>query len=123
MSFSDAEIEQFMTDGDVVLRRGFSREAAAEGQAFVWRKLALPPDDPAAWHQRMIHVRELFSNDPFDRENTFTSATIEVAENQKVVSTGPYGIVRHPMYASASLYLLGTPLALGSYWGLSQSPR
>jgi len=51
------------------------------------------------------------------RENTFTSATIEVAENQKVISTGPYAIVRHPMYASASLYLLGTPLALGSYWG------
>jgi protein-S-isoprenylcysteine O-methyltransferase Ste14 len=52
------------------------------------------------------------------RENTFTSATIEVAENQKVISTGPYAIVRHPMYASALLYLLGTPLALGSYWGL-----
>jgi protein-S-isoprenylcysteine O-methyltransferase Ste14 len=40
------------------------------------------------------------------RENTFTSATIEVAENQKVISTGPYAIVRHPTYASASLYLL-----------------
>lgn len=52
------------------------------------------------------------------RENTFTSATIEVAENQKVISTGPYARVRHPMYASAILYLLGTPLALGSYWGL-----
>jgi protein-S-isoprenylcysteine O-methyltransferase Ste14 len=52
------------------------------------------------------------------RENTFTSATIEVAENQTVISTGPYAIVRHPMYASASLYLLGTPLALGSYYGL-----
>jgi protein-S-isoprenylcysteine O-methyltransferase Ste14 len=52
------------------------------------------------------------------RENRFTSATIEVAENQKVISTGPYAIVRHPMYASALLYLLGTPLALGSYWGL-----
>jgi len=51
------------------------------------------------------------------RENTFTSATIEVAENQKVISTEPYAIVRHPMYASGSLYLLGTPLALGSYWG------
>jgi len=51
------------------------------------------------------------------RENTFTSATIEVAENQKVISTGPYAIVRHPMYASASLYLFGTPLALGSMWG------
>ena len=52
------------------------------------------------------------------RENSFTSATIEIAENQKVVSTGPYSVVRHPMYASALLYLIGTPLALGSYWGL-----
>jgi len=52
------------------------------------------------------------------RENTFTSATIEIAENQTVISTGPYAIVRHPMYASALLYLIGTPLALGSWWGL-----
>ena len=52
------------------------------------------------------------------RANPFTSATIEVAEAQTVIATGPYAIVRHPMYASASLYLLGTPLALGSYWGL-----
>lgn len=51
------------------------------------------------------------------KENTYTSATIEVVENQKVISTGPYALVRHPMYASASLYLIGTPLALGSYWG------
>jgi protein-S-isoprenylcysteine O-methyltransferase Ste14 len=52
------------------------------------------------------------------RENTFTSATIEVAPGQTVISTGPYALVRHPMYASALLYLVGTPLALGSYWGL-----
>jgi protein-S-isoprenylcysteine O-methyltransferase Ste14 len=52
------------------------------------------------------------------RSNPFGSATIEVAEHQTVVSTGPYAIVRHPIYASALLYLLGTPLALGSYWGL-----
>jgi protein-S-isoprenylcysteine O-methyltransferase Ste14 len=52
------------------------------------------------------------------RENTFTSATIEVVEGQRVISTGPYAIGRHPMYASGALYLLGTPLALGSYWGL-----
>lgn len=51
------------------------------------------------------------------RENTFTSATIEVAKDQKVISTGPYALARHPMYASAFLYLIGTPLALGSYWG------
>jgi protein-S-isoprenylcysteine O-methyltransferase Ste14 len=52
------------------------------------------------------------------RANTFSSATIEIAENQKVISSGPYAFVRHPMYASGILYLLGTPLALGSYWGL-----
>jgi protein-S-isoprenylcysteine O-methyltransferase Ste14 len=52
------------------------------------------------------------------RVNTFTSATIQVAEGQRVISTGPYAIVRHPMYASASLYVIGTPLALGSYWCL-----
>ncbi len=51
------------------------------------------------------------------KENTFTSATIEIAKDQHVISTGPYAIVRHPMYASALLYLAGTPLALGSYWG------
>jgi protein-S-isoprenylcysteine O-methyltransferase Ste14 len=51
------------------------------------------------------------------RENTFTSATIEIAADQYVISTGPYSIVRHPMYASASLYVVGTPLALGSYMG------
>ena len=52
------------------------------------------------------------------RENTYTSATIEVAADQQVIDTGPYALLRHPMYASALLYLLGTPLALGSYWGL-----
>ncbi|HKW08891.1 MAG TPA: isoprenylcysteine carboxylmethyltransferase family protein [Gemmatimonadaceae bacterium] len=52
------------------------------------------------------------------KENTFMSATIELAKDQRVISTGPYAIVRHPMYAGAMLYVLGTPLALGSYWGL-----
>jgi protein-S-isoprenylcysteine O-methyltransferase Ste14 len=52
------------------------------------------------------------------RENTFTSATIEIAQDQEVISTGPYALVRHPMYAGGLLYCFGTPLALGSYWGL-----
>lgn len=50
------------------------------------------------------------------RENPFTSATIEVAGDQRVISTGPYAIVRHPMYAGAFLYVLGMPLACGSWW-------
>ena len=51
------------------------------------------------------------------RENTYTSATIEVAEGQRVITTGPYAVVRHPMYAGGLVYVVGTPLALGSYWG------
>jgi protein-S-isoprenylcysteine O-methyltransferase Ste14 len=54
------------------------------------------------------------------RKNSLTSATSEVAEGQRVIATRPYAIVRHPMYASALLYLVGTPLALGSYWGSSR---
>ncbi len=50
------------------------------------------------------------------RENTFTSATIELRDEQQVISTGPYALVRHPMYAGAFLMLLGVPLALGSWW-------
>jgi protein-S-isoprenylcysteine O-methyltransferase Ste14 len=52
------------------------------------------------------------------KENTFTSATIEVAPNQRVISTGPYAVVRHPMYAGALVILFATPLALGSWLGL-----
>jgi len=52
------------------------------------------------------------------RENSYTSATIEIQEDQRVIDTGPYALVRHPMYSGALLYVLGTPLALGSYWGL-----
>jgi len=51
------------------------------------------------------------------RENTYTGATVAVEEGQRVITTGPYAVVRHPLYASALLYLVGTPLALGSYWG------
>jgi protein-S-isoprenylcysteine O-methyltransferase Ste14 len=52
------------------------------------------------------------------RENTYGAATIRVEENQRVISTGPYAIVRHPMYAAALILMLGIPLALGSWWGL-----
>ena len=48
------------------------------------------------------------------RENTYLSRTIEVQENQKVVDTGLYGIVRHPMYAATILLFLSMPLILGS---------
>lgn len=52
------------------------------------------------------------------KENSFTASTIQIAEGQKVISTGPYAVVRHPMYSGAWLYILTMPLALGSWWGL-----
>ena len=48
------------------------------------------------------------------RENTYLSRTIEVQENQKVIDTGLYGIVRHPMYSATILLFLSMPLVLGS---------
>ncbi|MES2167324.1 MAG: isoprenylcysteine carboxylmethyltransferase family protein [Pseudomonadota bacterium] len=50
------------------------------------------------------------------RENSYASSIVEVAESQKVISTGPYAVVRHPMYSGAILMFLATPLALGSWW-------
>ncbi len=52
------------------------------------------------------------------RANSFGASTVEVMPGQTVVSTGPYAIVRHPMYAGAMFLLGGMPLALGSWWGL-----
>jgi protein-S-isoprenylcysteine O-methyltransferase Ste14 len=49
------------------------------------------------------------------RENSHTSAVIEVSAGQKVITRGPYRVVRHPMYTGAIILLLFTPLALGSW--------
>lgn len=52
------------------------------------------------------------------RENSYASRIIEVEPGQKVISTGPYAVIRHPMYAGVLLMFLFTPLALGSYWAM-----
>jgi protein-S-isoprenylcysteine O-methyltransferase Ste14 len=52
------------------------------------------------------------------RENSYLSRTIEVQQGQKVVDTGLYGIVRHPMYAVTIWLFLSIPLVLGSFWSL-----
>ena len=54
------------------------------------------------------------------RENAYLSRIVEVQEGQKVISTGLYGIVRHPMYLATLLMFLPLPLILGSFWGLLQ---
>jgi len=52
------------------------------------------------------------------RVNSFASSTIEFTADQRVISTGLYAWVRHPMYATALVMLLGIPIALGSWWGV-----
>ncbi len=56
------------------------------------------------------------------KENSFASATIEVYAEQKVISTGLYALVRHPMYFGGLLIFVGIPLSLGSWWGLFGVP-
>ena len=52
------------------------------------------------------------------RANSYASRIIEVEKSQQVISTGPYAIVRHPMYSSQIVFYLFTPPALGSYWAM-----
>jgi len=54
--------------------------------------------------------------------NTYAAANVRVEEGQKVISTGVYGFVRHPMYFAALFLFVGTPLALGSWWTLLLFP-
>ena len=51
-------------------------------------------------------------------QNGYAAANVTVEAEQKVVSTGLYGLVRHPMYTGNVILMIGVPLALGSYWGL-----
>jgi protein-S-isoprenylcysteine O-methyltransferase Ste14 len=55
------------------------------------------------------------------RENSYASRIVEVEQGQRVVSTGPYAVVRHPMYVGVSLMYIASPLALGSYWAVIPS--
>jgi len=56
------------------------------------------------------------------RENAFTAPVVKIQEAQQVVSTGPYSIVRHPMYAGVLLFFIGAPLLLSSWVGLCWVP-
>ncbi len=52
-------------------------------------------------------------------QNNYAATTVRVESGQSVVSTGLYGLVRHPMYTANVIMMIGLPLALGSYWGLA----
>lgn len=68
----------------------------------------------------LLIVAGFFATVPVFAANTFAAPVVRVQEErgQRVIDTGPYALVRHPMYAAAMLYLIGLPLLLGSWYGL-----
>ena len=61
----------------------------------------------------------LFLNLLVFKENTYGGTTVETMAGQKVISTGPYALVRHPMYVGVLVMIIGMPLALDAWWGLA----
>ena len=79
-----------------------------------WRYQWIVLPDWAVWVAAAIFIACYLLYAEVLRENTYLSRTIEVQENQKVIDTGLYGIVRHPMYSATTLLFLAMPLVLAS---------
>ncbi len=79
-----------------------------------WRLKIWMLPDWAVWVSAVIFLISYLLYAEVLRENTFLSRTIEVQENQKVVDTGLYGVVRHPMYMATTILFLAMPLVLAS---------
>ena len=87
---------------------------AGLGVRFEWYILPMPVSIVGA----VLFLIAYFLYAEVLRENTYLSRTIEVPEGQKVIDTGLYGIVRHPMYSATLLLFLSMPIVLGSLWSL-----
>ncbi len=92
---------------------GLDRRAQASDVAFGLQVLGL-----AMYLGSTVFVMWVF------HENTFAAPVVKVQSDrhQQVISTGPYAYVRHPMYAGIMLYFIGTPLLIGSWWGVACVP-
>jgi protein-S-isoprenylcysteine O-methyltransferase Ste14 len=77
---------------------------------------SMPPY--VSWIGDMLVALGLFINVLVFKENRYGASTVQVFEGQKVISTGPYALVRHPMYSGVLVMVVGIPMALGSWWGL-----
>ena len=94
--------------------------------------IVLPPLDyrfgrsPVPWYVSVIGDALVALSFYFfylaSKVNTYAAANIRVEEGQRVIDTGVYGLVRHPMYFGALFLIAGTPLALGSWWTLLLTP-
>ena len=98
----------------VILLSGLMFLAAfiVAGLNFRFRWIVLP--DWVSWAAAILFLLAYALYAEVLRENEYLSRTIEVQENQKVIDTGLYGVVRHPMYMSTLLLFLSMPLVLGS---------
>ena len=81
---------------------------------FNWRYQWIVLPNWAVWVSVVVFLACYLLYAEVLRENTYLSRTIEVQENQKVIDTGLYGIVRHPMYSATTLLFLSMPLVLAS---------
>lgn len=81
---------------------------------FNWRYQWIMLPDWAVWVSAVVFMACYLLYAEVLRENTYLSRTVEVQENQKVIDTGLYGIVRHPMYSATTLLFLSMPLVLAS---------
>jgi protein-S-isoprenylcysteine O-methyltransferase Ste14 len=94
--------------------------------------IALPPLDfrfgwsPVSWYGSVIGdvlvALAFYFFYLVSKVNTYAAANVRVEEGQRVVDTGVYGLLRHPMYFGALFLIIGTPLALGSWWTLLLTP-
>jgi len=80
-----------------------------------WRFQWMVLPDAVVWIAAIIFLASYAMYAEVLRENAFLSRTVEVQENQKVIDTGLYGIVRHPMYTATTAMFLSMPLVLGSH--------
>jgi len=84
----------------------------AAGLSYRFQRLMLP--EGVSWAAAVLFLLAYALYAEVLRENTFLSRTVEIQKNQRVIDTGLYGIVRHPMYMSTLLLFLALPLVLGS---------
>jgi protein-S-isoprenylcysteine O-methyltransferase Ste14 len=92
---------------------GLERRMRGEGFALPWQGLGV-----------LCIAFSIYTSYRIFRENSFAAPVVKIQRerSQTVITTGPYSLVRHPMYAGASFMFLGIPLLLGSWWGLVIAP-
>ena len=93
---------------------------AADAKRFQWSHMP----GWAHWIGAVLMIASFLGGAVVFRENSFAAPVVKLQRErgQTIVTTGPYAVVRHPMYAVGVLFFIGAPLLLGSFWGLAVIP-